>query len=65
MKRREGGFTLLELLIVIAIAGIVMGIGFVNLRPLSGDLRNNASRAVNCCKPTKLAPAPTRICEAL
>lgn len=41
---RAKGFTLLELLIVIAIAGIVMSIGFLNLRPLSGDLRNNASR---------------------
>ncbi len=37
------GFTLFELLITVSILGIVLGIGALNLKPLSGDLQNSTS----------------------
>jgi prepilin-type N-terminal cleavage/methylation domain-containing protein len=36
------GLTLLELLMVLALVGIVAGIGFVNFRSLGGDVTNGA-----------------------
>lgn len=37
------GFSILELLVVMAVAGIVMGIAALNLKPLQGDLQNSTS----------------------
>ena len=37
------GFSILELLVVMAVAGIIMGIAALNLKPLQGDLQNSTS----------------------
>ncbi len=50
MFRRTNGFTLVELMVVVAILGVVLGIGFMNLRTLSGDLKNTANHVAGAFK---------------
>ncbi|MDX2005675.1 MAG: prepilin-type N-terminal cleavage/methylation domain-containing protein [Meiothermus sp.] len=40
----RGGMTMLELLVVLGMLGIIFGIAFVNLRPLSNPLQNGVAQ---------------------
>ena len=53
------GFTLLELLVVVAIMGILLGIGALNLRPLSNDLQNDTNLVVGIFKQARVKAVAT------
>ncbi|CAN5771094.1 hypothetical protein BH24DEI2_BH24DEI2_03890 [soil metagenome] len=42
-KRSVGGFSLVEMMVTLAIFGILLGIAALNLRPLSNDAQNGAT----------------------
>lgn len=56
---RNWGFTILELLVVVAIMGVLLGIAGLNLRPLSNDLQNDTNLVVGIFKQARVKAVST------
>lgn len=53
------GFTLVELLVVVAIMGTLLGIAGLNLRPLSNDLQSDTNLVVGIFKQARVKAVAT------
>lgn len=59
MTSRAHGFTLIEVIVTVAVMAILLAVGFVNLRPLSNDLLNDTTRVAGVFKQAKIRAIST------